>query len=212
MFELVRDADKFVDQLERTWYSVAVVTSDYKPMGAVEARFRAALRKQHERGGGVFLMGENSHFKKELSRYSDHDKGFFTEANAGADAIFGNRVLRMGGYYFGNNFVHSKLAGDTQLRRSNGSAKLDHLVMTGLTTIFEGSTVCTPFLLRAPVLHRDYTYTPLLTGGFRENEVTKKPRDLIVAIEPKDDTLAQKRRGRVLLDTGFTKLYCQVSE
>lgn len=140
-----------------------------------------ALESFHRRGGGLFTWGDNA--------------PFFAHANKLLERLFPGEGVYLEGNDKGSQvmFVHPD-------GTSPGHLSKNHLIMTGLNSLFEGVTIS--YLSRVGPLKVLATYNngPGYTGkaycAVADGEVYRR------CLAP-----YKMGRGRIVIDGGFTKLY-----
>jgi hypothetical protein len=127
------------------------------------------------KGNGVYIWGENHPCYEDANRLGKYLIG-----------------AQMSGNVPGGNIVKERPIG------SDASGFVQHLITTGLETLFEGVTVAT--------IHQDYNFhkqkmKPLVYGSDQITANGRKQQNLVTAIYEQDGR-------RLVIDTGFTRLYC----
>ncbi|CAD7929199.1 unnamed protein product [Amoebophrya sp. A120] len=146
--------------------------------GRLEESHMSVIKDFWHRGNGVYIWGEN--------------KPCYEDAN------------RLGKYLIGatmsGNVPGGKVVRERPLGSNSGSGFVQHLITTGLETLFEGVTVAT--------IHQDRNFhrqrmMPLVYGSDMipddKNPGGQKP-NLVTAVYEQDGR-------RLIIDTGFTRLY-----
>ena len=163
------------------------------------------MQQYHFRGGGLFIFAEND--------------PHHAHANAALSAIYGTAGARVGGDELpvhgnapGTRFVHTRLsaqwgAGATaQPPVGNGTVVSDdHLALTGIVVLYEGQTVAGVHLPSGGGGAGSSRLEPVVTGGYRHGE--SGAVTIIAADGGQFSQTGGRVRGRVVVDTGFTKLW-----
>jgi len=146
------------------------------------AQFLDALEAFHRRGGGIFVWGDNA--------------PFFAHANALLSRLFPNEGISLEGNDHGSQIMKSHDNGLTP-----GRFTRNHLIMTGLNSLFEGVTISYLPMLGPLKVLATYNHGQGYNGkpycAVADGEVYRRCRSGLPAAG----------RGRLVVDGGFTKLY-----
>lgn len=140
-----------------------------------------ALTAFHYRGGGIFVWGDNA--------------PYFAHANLLLSSVFPHDDVYLEGNDEGGQIMRAHTDGLTP-----GHLTKQHLIMTGLNSLFEGVTISYlknngPLKILATYNHgRGYSGKPYCAVA--DGEVYRRCR-----------TPYKIGRGRIVIDGGFTKLY-----
>ena len=146
-------------------------------------------RLHHNRGGGLFIWGDNA--------------PLFAHSNALLAKLFKGMGIEQVNDHQGGQIMKAGTSPTTP-----GQFRTDHVIMTGIQSLFEGTTIC--HLKNVGPLKILATYNS--GSGY-----TGQPYCAIADAEvygkcPPDPDMVKVGRGHVAIDGGFTKLYDQYFE
>jgi len=180
---IVKDDKSFIAQLSNTKFHVAWIISGYQAVPQPKPLTQAVL-DFHQRGGGLLIWGDND--------------PYFAHANVVLPELLKCPIKLIGNTPGGKTMN----VGDPNKKQSFGP----HIITTGVIKLFEGITICYPVMDTSKP-----TATPV--SGLGPLKVLATSSDGYPAVSYADnESLQSNAVGRIIVDCGWTKMYCSWHE
>ena len=163
----VKDETEFITELQSNDYSTVWVLSSSI---IYDSAFIPALIDFHRTGGAIFLLADNEPYLSHASEF-----------------LYRRFDITLAGTYLGNRTLGYQNDG----HRLSGAFG-QHEIFTGIETLFEGVTICSPVFSTSK---NEIALSTLATGT--------QGNTCIAVFDPP----AASTEGRLCLDCGFTKLF-----